>query len=372
MDYPALRGRTYLNYGGQGVLAQATLEAIAQGFTAVEERGCFSHVNSVWFAQEIAQTKQVMAEELGVSPDTISLTENTTVGCNIALWSIDWRRGDHLLISDCEHPGVGAIARELASRCGVIVDTLPLLDQQTADTQQILSKVEACLHPDTRMLCLSHVLWNTGQILPVKAIAQLCHQRGILIAVDAAQAVGVLPLNLADLNIDFYAFTAHKWWCAPLGVGGLYVNPAIWDQIHSTYVGWRGLETKQGVPNGAKFEVATSAYPLYQAFRVAIATANQWGTQSERYDKLRQHAQTLWQELQYLPQVHCLNSTPPQCGLVFFTVAGREAPELSRHLETNHNIYVRAMPHPPCLRASVHYLTTVTDLETLLSALRRL
>ncbi len=370
MDYPALQGRTYLNYGGQGVLAQATLEAIAKGFATVEAQGCFSHANSGWFAQEIAQTKQVMAEELGVSADTLTLTENTTVGCNIALWSLDWRRGDRLLLSDCEHPGVVAIARELARRFGITVDIFPLLDNHSATTTEILQIIEAYLRPNTRMLCLSHVVWNTGQVLPLKPIADLCHRRGILVAVDAAQSVGVLPLNLADLGIDFYAFTAHKWWCAPLGVGGLYVNPAVWEQVHATYIGWRSLQAKQG--KGAKFEVATSAYPLYHAFRVAIATANQWGTQADRYNQLCQHAQTLWQELQYLPQVQCLNPAPPQCGLVFFRVADKTAPELSQYLEAKHNIYIRAMSHPSCLRASVHYLTTPTDLEIVISALSKL
>ena len=371
MHYPALSGRTYLNYGGQGVLAQATLEVIAKGFAEVEERGSFSHANSAWFTQEIAQTKQVMAEELGVSPDTITLTENTTVGCNIALWSIDWRKGDRLLISDCEHPGVVAITRELSRRYGVIIDVFPLLQlaHQPADNQTLLQVISDYLHSNTRMLCISHVVWNTGQILPLKEIADLCHPQNILVAVDAAQSVGVLPLKQADLGIDFYAFTAHKWWCAPLGVGGLYINPAIADQVHPTYIGWRGLEGKS---LGAKFEVATSAYPLYQAFRVAIATANQWGNQADRYHHLCQQAQTLWQELKCIPQINCLNPEPPQCGLVFISVAGKSALDLSRHLENHANICIRAMPHPPCLRASVHYLTTDKDLENLLTALRQL
>jgi len=371
MHYPALSGRTYFNYGGQGVLAQATLEAIATGFAEVEARGSFSHANNTWFAQEIAQTKQVMAEELGVSADSLTLTENTTMGCNIALWSIDWQQGDRLLISDCEHPGVVAITRELSRRYGVVVDVLPLLQlaSQPTDDQTLLQVISDYLHHKTRMLCISHVVWNTGQILPLKAIAELCHPQNILVTVDAAQSAGVLPLNLTDLGIDFYAFTAHKWWCAPLGVGGLYINPAIADQVHPTYIGWRGLEGKS---LGAKFEVATSAYPLYRAFRVAIATANQWGNQAERYRHLCQQAQTLWQELQYTPYINCYNPEPPQCGLVFLSVAGKSAPELSRHLEAHANICIRAMPHPPCLRASIHYLTTANDLDNLLTALRQL
>ncbi|MFN3926135.1 MAG: aminotransferase class V-fold PLP-dependent enzyme [Pseudanabaenaceae cyanobacterium] len=367
MDYPALNNRIYLNYGGQGVLCRQTLEAIHQAFLQIEEQGCFSYANNEWFKVEIEKTKTAIARELATTPDTIALTENTTVGCNIALWSINWQRGDRLLLSDGEHPGVIAIAEELHRRFGVELDTFSVRD--CASDEEILANLRAILTPATKMLCISHIIWNTGQIVPLQAITEISHQQGVLVAVDGAQSVGVLPVNLPELDVDFYAFTAHKWWCAPLGVGALYVNPKIYGQVYGTYVGWRGLE---GSDRGAKFEVATSAYPLYMGLQTALATANAWGSQVQRYDRLTKLAQSLWQELHQIPKVACLQRQPPQCGLVTFTVQGKTASEVSRWLEMEHRIHIRAMPEPKCLRVSIHYLTQEQDIAYLLSILQQL
>jgi L-cysteine/cystine lyase len=271
-----------------------------------------------------------------------------------------------LLISDGEHPGIVAICQEISRRCGVVIDTFPVRDLPT--DHDILQSLKDHLQPQTRMVCLSHIIWNTGQVMPLQSIAQLCHKQDVLVAVDAAQSVGVLPLDLTALEIDYYAFTAHKWWCAPLGVGGLYVRPQVWEQSHATYIGWRGLEFGN---RGAKFEVATSTYPLYCGLRSALAQSREWGSQSQRYDRLVQMAQSLWRELQAIPRVQCLQPQPPLCGLVTFTVDGMSSATLSQALEQEHRIHVRAMAHPDCLRASVHYLNSTADLDRLLSVLQK-
>ena len=60
--------------------------------------------------------------------------------------------------------------------------------------------------------------------------------------VDAAQSVGSLDLNLPELEIDYYAFTGHKWLCGPAGVGGLYISQEAFQELNPTFIGWRGVE----------------------------------------------------------------------------------------------------------------------------------
>jgi L-cysteine/cystine lyase len=79
------------------------------------------------------------------------------------------------------------------------------------------------------------------------------------------------------LGIDFYAFTGHKWWCGPAGLGGLYVRPEAMEYLAPTFIGWRSITTDAAAhptgwkPNGQRFEVATSNYPLLAGLRAAIA-----------------------------------------------------------------------------------------------------
>lgn len=380
--YPALANKTYFNYGGQGPMAQEAIAALHDTQMQIQEQGPFSSSTNAWLQQESQLARQAIAAELGTQPEAITLTENVTVGCNIALWSIDWREGDHLLLTDCEHPGVIATAHELQRRFGIKVSTCPILE--TLNQGDPVGAIAQHLMPTTRMVAISHILWNTGQVLPMKEIVAACRQhpsyQPVRVLVDAAQSVGVLPLQLDDLEADFYAFTGHKWWCGAAGAGGLYVNPACYPTAAPTFVGWRSITMDgTGQPtglkeNGQRYEIATSDYPLYSALRTAIALHQQQGTAPQRYQQIQQLSAYLWEQLQTLPTVQPLRTTPPEAGLVSFRLDGqpdRAHGQLVADLEAQ-QIMVRTILHPNCIRACVHYFTTEEDCDRLMAQLRSL
>ncbi|MEO1068922.1 MAG: aminotransferase class V-fold PLP-dependent enzyme, partial [Cyanobacteria bacterium J06638_6] len=275
-DIPALKGKQYFNYGGQGPMAQTVLEAMFQAHQYIQEIGPFSGATNRWIMAEAAATRVAIATELGTTADTISLTENVTAGCNIPLWGLSWQSGDHILLSDCEHPGIVAAVQEICRRHNVTYSRCPLGD--TVNGGDPVAVVAQYLQPRTRLLIVSHILWNTGQVLPLKSLVELCHDRPhpVLVLVDAAQSVGALPLDLPSLGVDFYAFTGHKWWCGPAGLGGLYIRPELMPEIAPTFIGWRGITTDAAAnptgwkPTGQRYEVATSDYPLLAGLRSAI------------------------------------------------------------------------------------------------------
>ncbi len=373
-QFPALQNRTYFNYGGQGVLSHQVLAKISENYNHIEALGSFSIAANKWIIEEINELKELIAQELNVAPTTIALTENTTHGCNIALWSLNWHKGDRLLISDCEHPGILAIVKSLMSRFGIEVDYFSLLAND--EDEITIRAITNHLKPRTRMIMCSHVCWNTGQVLPLSEIVQNCHQQGVLVAIDAAQSVGVLPLNLSALDVDFYAFTGHKWWNGPLGVGGLYINPKIMDDIFPTFAGWRGLNYNspeiEWRRDAQKFEVATSSYPLYGALREAINQGNLFGNQEQRFHRICELSQLLWQALQDLPNIICIKNIPPRCGLVSFAVIDKSHNFISKLLEEEHKIMVRSIPSPDCLRVSLQYLSNVDEINFLVEVLKNL
>ncbi len=235
------------------------------------------------------------------------------------------------------------------------------------------------LTKNTRLVVLSHLLWNTGQVLPLKEIAQACHnysaKHTVRVMVDAAQSVGSLYLNLPELEIDYYAFTGHKWLCGPAGVGGLYVSQAAFEELNPTFIGWRGVEMDvRGKPiawkqDGTKYEVATSAYPEYEGLRSAIALHQSWGTAEERYQKICEVSNYLWTQLQTTKQVSCLKNTPPEAGLVSFTVEGIKHIELVDALEKQ-GFLLRTIADPDCIRACVHYLTLIEECDRLIAVIK--
>jgi L-cysteine/cystine lyase len=372
-QFPALANKAYFNYGGQGPLPEPALEAIYGAYKRVQLGGPFSGEIGAWVTQEAMLTRCAIANELGVPPETIALTEDVTVGCNIALWGIDWRSGDHLLLSDCEHPGIVASVMELQRRFNLEVSVCPLA--ATLNEGDPVAVIANYLQPNTRLLVISHILWNTGQVLPLAEIVKVCHQKEVKVLVDAAQSVGVLPLNLIDSGVDFYAFTGHKWWCGPEGLGGLYVSDEALADLHPVFIGWRGIVTDANAkpiglkPGAQRYEIATSAYPLYVGLRVAIALQHQWGTIEERYREICRLSKYLWERLSEISHVECLRTSAPEAGLVSFRLTNGMPHKKLVDLLEKQGIMVRTILNPDCVRACVHYFTTEAEIDKLVGAI---
>ncbi|OUL33281.1 aminotransferase class V-fold PLP-dependent enzyme [Nostoc sp. 106C] len=376
-QFPALANKAYFNYGGQGPMAQGVMDAISETQAHIQQLGPFGNEVGRWIGLSVQATKAAIASELNVAPTTITLTENVTVGCNIAMWGIEWQAGDHILLSDCEHQGIVAIAQEIGRRFGVEVSTCPLMDTLNAgDPVEVIAQH---LRPNTRLVALSHILWNTGQVLPLDKIAEVCRNNQSLLVVDAAQSVGAMPLNLTELGVDFYAFTGHKWLCGPAGVGGLYVRPEAQASLKPTFVGWRSVVLdNRGKPvdwnkDGQRYEVGTSDYPLYIGLKEAISLHQQWGTAEERYQQICRNSEYLWRQLAALPDVKCLRSSPPESGLVSFQLANQQPQttlELVRFLESE-RLFIRQIRDPDCVRACVHYFTLESEIDQLVEAVQR-
>ena len=376
-QFPGLINKTYFNFGGQGTMPEAALQAIIDTHKYIQEVGPFSGQIYTWLTNRVSLLRKAIASELETTPETITITENVTVGCNIALWGVDWRPGDHILMTDCEHPGIIATVEEISRRFGVEVKICSIMD--TLNHGDPVEVICSSLTENTRLVVLSHLLWNTGQVLPLKAIAQACHnypaKKTIRVMVDAAQSVGSLDLNLPELEIDYYAFTGHKWLCGPAGVGGLYISEDAFAELNPTFIGWRGVKMDaQGKPiawtqDGTKFEVATSAYPEYEGLRSAIAIHQEWGHKSDRYLRICELSNYLWSELQNIERVSCLKDTPPEAGLVSFQVAEVEHKELVDSLEKQ-GFLLRTIADPDCIRACVHYLTLPEEIDSLLTVIK--
>ncbi|MEM1369230.1 MAG: aminotransferase class V-fold PLP-dependent enzyme [Cyanobacteria bacterium P01_H01_bin.15] len=379
-QFPALQSKTYFNFGGQGPLPLTASTAITEAYTFLQETGPFSGTANQWLTKRGEQTRHAIAQAIGAPVGTVALTDNVTVGCNIALWGITWQPGDRILIGDCEHPGVIATIREIRRRFGVAIDTLPLLP--TLNGGDPVAMLKQHLRSHTRLVVVSHLLWNTGQVLPLKEMATACQAypsaQSIQILVDGAQSVGSLPEHVDSLGCDFYAFTGHKWLCGPAGVGGLYVSSSALESLHPTFIGWRGVElSPQGDPrawmSGAvRYEVATSPYPLYEGLQAAIAIHETVGDRQARYAQICQLSDYLWTELKRLPDVKLLKDSAPKSGLVSFQVEGRRShKKLVEHLEQK-GYCLRTLAQPDCIRACVHYFTLPSEIDSLIQVLSEL
>ena len=382
---PALLNKTYFNYGGQGPLPTPSLEAIQASWRRIQELGPFT--TDVWpfIGAEVSSTRRRLAQLCGVAPHRLALSENVTSGCVLPLWGLPFDSGDRLLISDCEHPGVVAACVELARREGLTIDTLPVKqlrgDQPSTDAG-VMDALEQSLTSRTRLVVLSHLLWNTGQIMPIPAVAERLaqHPQAPYLLVDAAQSFGQIPVQDAAAAADIYAFTGHKWACGPEGLGGVALSERVLNEGQPTVIGWRSLQDESKADlsssdpfhhDSRRFEVATSCVPLMAGLRCSLELLDQEGSAETRLMRIRQLSGDLWSGLREMPGVKPLMEVPPASGLVSFQLSCDAAPAEVVQQLGQQGLWIRDLADPSCLRACTHVTTTEAETEALTTAIAR-
>ncbi len=385
---PALANKVYFNYGGQGPLPTPSLVAIQHCWQTIQELGPFSEAVFPYASSTITALRQRLAPWLGVPPARLAFTENVSSGCVLPLWGLPWQQGDQLLISDAEHPGVVAACRELAHRHGMELASLPVQDllADSAGTKAaVLQRLETALSPHTRLVVLSHLLWNTGQVMPIREVAALLQSRqpSPWLLVDAAQSFGSLPMEGVADAADIYACTGHKWCCGPEGLGVVAVSERLLAEGRPTMIGWRSLSQETQAGSGVhadarRFEVATSCLPLFAGLNCSLQLLEGQGSAEKRLALIRERSLQLWQGLMASPHWQPLLQVAPPAGLVSFTgrgggkAASQASPRAMVSALGQKGIWLRSLETPACLRACTHLVTRASEVDQLLTQLDRL
>tara|TARA_Y100001968_G_C19440360_1_gene762163 strand:+ start:367 stop:1578 length:1212 start_codon:yes stop_codon:yes gene_type:complete len=386
---PALQNKKYFNYGGQGPLPSPSLKAIQNSWEEIQELGPFT--NDVWpyVMKEITTTKRYLAKICGVSASHIALTENVTSGCILPIWGIPFSADDRILISDCEHPGIIAACKELAHRKKLHIDVLKVQQLRNGANNRditralLIQNLKDSLKPRTKLVVLSHILWNTGQIIPIEAVSQTLKNHGNkpFLLVDAAQSFGQIPIKKAVASSDIYAFTGHKWACGPEGLGGMAVSDRILKEGNPTFIGWRSLQTEEGIyinsPNpfhmdARRFEIATSCIPLLAGLRCSLDLLEKEGTEEKRLKKIQSLSLKIWEGLNESGKIHTILKGPPPAGLVSFDINNEEASiSLVKSLGKK-RLWIRVLEDPKWLRACVHITTNEEEVSSLIQEIIKL
>lgn len=373
--FPSLTNKSYFNFGAQGLLAQPGIKAMQDYFERLTEYAPFTIDHTMDFLKIFSTARNGLADLLNVSNETLSLVENTSFGCNIAIWGQSWRKGDRILLSDSEYPGVLASVETLANRYELQIDYFSVRGNHS----KIFENLMAALKRETRLVVLSHIPWTTGCILPIEEMAQYIHEFGdgrTRLLVDGAQSAGVLPLDLSKMKCDFFAFPGHKWLCGPEGAGGFYVHPEAYQSLESTFVGPLSIDVKNSSekinlwPDGRRFEVSTRGTGLYAGLVAMLDLHKRAGSPQDRFRRIKKMACKLYQGLRELEArnlgVQCLQDNPPEAGLVLFRVTDNK--KLVLFLESK-KLLIREIPFTNCVRVSIHYFTLSKEIDQILNAI---
>ena len=334
----------YLQAGSSGPLARGTIEAMR----VEEERSLRDGRAGVPYFERVLALRDELRREIGalvgVDRSHVALTTSTTDGCNIVLAGLDLRTEDEIVTTTDEH--FGLIGPLHASGARVVV--VP------PDPDQIVAVVT----PRTRLLALSHVLWTTGQVLPVH---DLKAHTGLPILVDGAQSVGAIPVDANGL--DFYTISGQKWLCGPDSTGGLVVaDPERLRVAAPSYFAQAGYEMDGAFaprPGAARFDPNWWAASSLVGLLAALDGRPAWG-----FDHAAAVAERCRERLASRVEVV---SPDQRSTLVAFRGQGETA-ELVESLH-HEGVHVRDIPGTGLIRVSCGWWTSDGDLDRLLAAL---
>lgn len=369
---PALRECTYLNTGSYGLVAEPVADRVAAAVRYLDTRGVVAYDDALaWYEEARCRAARL----LNGRPEEIALTANATDGINMVASGLDWRPGDEVLISNQEHPAMTVPWYTLARRLGVIVRHFPI--PRDGDPQKALDQIALRITPRTRLIGASHVSHQTGVRLPVRELCALARDRGVLSLIDGAQAVGVLPTDVWELGCDFYTANAHKWLCAPKGIGFLYGRAELLDRLEPAYVGAGSTsydpfhpDVVALVPGAKRFEYGSRAHALYVGLTAALdhfedlGWAEIWAHQQDMASYLKARILTRGWPL------HTPFAWDRAAGLNTFSVPGYpDVDALQQRLIAEHRMYVQRIVVYRALRVSTAYFTSEQDIDRLLAVL---
>ena len=210
------RAMVNLNNGGVSPAPRLVQEAMQRHLDVSNEAPAYS----MWRVLEPGRegVRARLAQTFGADPEELAITRNASEGLQICQFGIDLARGDEVLTTNQDYPRMLTTFRQRERREGIVLKTFSI-PTPCEDPQEIVRRYEAEITPRTRLILVSHVVFLTGQVLPVADVVALGRRHGIPVIVDGAHALAHLDFRIADLDCDFYASSLHKWLFAPHGTG---------------------------------------------------------------------------------------------------------------------------------------------------------
>jgi L-cysteine/cystine lyase len=350
--FPVLARVAYLNAGTNGPVAAASVAA-ARAELEYEEAEGRGGMPAFARMLELAEALRAgYAARLRADAADVALVTSATDGVARALLALDLGRGDEVVTSDEEHPGLLGPLSALRAR-GVAVREVPF------------AAVADAVGPRTRLVACSHVSWVSGAVAPA-ALADV----DVPVLLDGAQGVGAVDVDVQALGADVYAGAGQKWLCGPSGTGMLYVAPELRERLRPPAPGYVNLDdAMRGLDAEPHADARAFDTPALPAMSLAHARA-----------ALRLFEQTGWES------IHARAAALAETAADALRARGRavlprdrttlvtwEEPDAATEAERllADGVVVRSIPGRDLLRASFGGWSDQRDLERLLDALPR-
>ena len=364
--FPICDEHIHFNHAGVAPMSVRVRAAVEHVTQVMSEEG----FNLDDYTESLGRLRSSLGQLVGVDPDQVSITRGTAHGISLLARGLDWNDGDNIVGARLEYPA--NLFPWMATRNRGVELRLVEPVEGRITPEAVLSLVDG----RTRVVALSFVQFWNGYRIDLAEIGAECRKRGVILAVDGIQGLGVLSFDLESMNADFVAAGAGKWLTGPPGVGFTAWRPELLERIDPILVGTGSVEDRMNyfepalnyAPTARKFEESALSWLDIAAFGAAVGLLLEVGI-----DAIEEHVLGLARRLAEGLVERGYNIVEPWprepeewSGIVSFNRPGVTEVELLRDLKA---AGVITRTHRDFVRLSPHFYNTVEEVDRVLDVL---
>ena len=361
------RSMINLNNGGVSPSPQVVMDAMRR----YQEFSNHAPAYTMWRILEPGReaVREALARLFGCDPEEVAITRNTSESLQSVQLGLDLAPGDEVLTTTQDYPRMMTTFKRMERRKQVVLRTfkIPTPLENPADVVRAFADN---ITERTRMILISHIVFLTGQVMPVREVVRLGKARGIPVVVDGAHSFAHLVYSVADLECDYFGTSLHKWLAAPHGTGLLYVRK---DKISGVWPLMAAPAEMDG--NIRKFE-EIGTHPAAPALAVGEAISFHRGIGPERKLARLRYLRDRWlQRLSGGGRMKLFTNLKPgwSGGIATFSLDGVDPAELEKFLWEKHRIFVVTIKHDEFsgTRVSPSVYTTIDEVDRFADAVEQ-
>jgi selenocysteine lyase/cysteine desulfurase len=337
------------------------------------------HIHELWnagaesFDRILERARDAAARLVGADADEIALVPNTSYGINLAAQILPVPAGSRIVLSAWEFPANVYPWMQRAREAGAELVIVPADALGRPDEDRVMEELD---RGGVSVFAVSAVQFATGWRTDLVRLGRFCRERGIRFVVDGIQALGQVPIDVREAEIDVLATGGQKWLCAPFGTGFAYVRRELASSLEPAVVGWTAMESAADyarvvdyrwgyVGDARRFEVATQPMQDVAGLAASIGLLLEVGVERIR-EHLREILDPLARFVDEREGLERVSDWSPERGSGIFCVRPRDLDAVSAALQ---RAGVVCVPREGAVRLSPHLYNTAEEIARVMEVL---
>ena len=371
-DFPD-SDKIYLNNASVSLMPNQSIEAMKEFLLSYNSIGPDSKESEPFVTEKLRDVRKTIAKIISCQPDEVVLTQSTTDGINIVANGLSFDEKSNMIIRGMTHEHHSNFYPWLKLQEKISVNNLSIDKDGFFKPEDL----ESLIDDNTKLVALSHALYNTGSILPLEEISKTLHD--VPLFVDSAQTVGCIDVDVSKINCNFMSFNGSKWLCGPMGTGLFYCNRKSSELLEPKTIGGESaiiyddinLAFKE-LPD--KFQTGFRNYVGVVGLESSANYLLNFGLKNIR--KKNQYLSILLrEELSKIPKIILYGPEDPnsRTSIVSFNIDGIDSQEVVDKLEKQNIILaLREIMETKIVRASPHLFNSENEIMSVVDAIKKL